>query len=908
MMELDDNENKRKREFSNSNKHTKKKRRSKSKSPITTENVIQYYQSHRKTKKQLDPEDLQSLLKKKKETERQISIFKKEEKIMERQHEKEEKTRILELKKQKGEERIQQEKEQNRIPITEKLNPRQLFQDYIKTIINEDAYANEQGKTCGSTKNVSLKEQAQQEFIKKYINLTVTNYEELNNSVILWHGLGSGKTLSSIFAAIQSLNQKNKEKVNVLLPASLQGNFTNEIDTYISNYIDEKDCKKNCNTNSKTSSKTRKSNSKTSSKTRKNDPFLNIKKQFNKCCLKFNFYTYNGDLNIERKFRTEENLITGDSMHNKFNNSIIIIDESQLFISKTFKEIKSNKNNPSTRIYNFLSTRNNDDRNNIQIILLSGTPIIYDVNELFVLFNILKGEPIFESNDFNQKDGKYNLTKGFKPNTFIYNNVDREADNQIKNDSIQKINEKRKEYCLSILNSLYVNNNQVIKSKIYGLLSFFGNIESMLPKIKLLDNCRIGYNNEGKAFYSIKECFMTEKQKNNIEIIHKILESINAKKQSTIPDEVQEQLIEEQGDETQIAKTKSGQNNYLNIINAYSNTFAYSVENINNNINFNNFVIDKTEKVGIHTYQTKDRIQQIGDLFNLYFKGMKDLIEDIDLQNNIYLNNELKDFSIKMDEIVKCIRENIDKKHLIYCESRRINVTLVRYLSKLLNYKEFKSETEFDTNTYYYMFLTGQQTKKNNNEYINFKEGEGQCREGKERNIKFFNNQDYTSKLNVIIINSASAEGITLKRVNYVHFLEIPPNISRLLQIIGRAVRNCTHVEYENSNLSVEKKEAFYTVTPIVYLAIYDPTNIISLKNEKTKKKDENPEPINSNEKDIIKYKNCINKHETFLPYLQLLKESSIDCFMNKKIKINENLKCYTESFYVPNSPTLPPL
>jgi hypothetical protein len=255
--------------------------------------------------------------------------------------------------------------------------------------------------------------------------------------------------------------------------------------------MNENVCKEYCNKNSKTSSKTRNSNSKSNSKnkTKKIDPFLNIKKQFNKCCLKFNFYTYNGDLNIERKFRTEENVITGDGMHLKFNKSIIIIDESQLFISKICKEIKSNKNNPSIRIYKFLSTRNNDNRNNIQIVLLSGTPIIYDVNELVVLFNMLKGELIFENNDFNPKTGKYNLKDSFKPNTFIYNNVERGVDNQINN--IQIINEKRKEYCLSILNSEYVNNNKEIKSKIYGLLSFFGNIESLLPKIKLLENSRV---------------------------------------------------------------------------------------------------------------------------------------------------------------------------------------------------------------------------------------------------------------------------------------------------------------------------------------------------------------------------------------------------------------------------------
>ena len=868
---------------------TRKRRRIQSKSPINTEKVIEYLQSHistiktkkQKTKKQKTPENLQSLIQKKDEMVRELHKFEKEEKMMERQQEKEKKEEENKLLIQKLNEKIKKEKEEKPIHIIQNINENQLFQ-YIKTIKNEDAYVNEQGKTCESTKNFSLKEQAQQEFIKKYINLTVTNFEELNNSVILWHGLGSGKTLSSIFASIESIKKNNKEKVNVLLPASLQGNFTNEIENYISNYIDEKDCKEYCKSSSKTKSNS-KPNSKTKTKKTRKDLFLNIKKRFNKCCLNFNFYTYNGDFNIERKFRTEEDLLSGNSMDSKFNNSIIVIDESQLFISKILKEIKSYKENPSKRIYTFLSTRNKDNQNNIQIILLSGTPIIYDVNELGVLFNILKGEPIFNIDDFNDRS-KYGLID-FKRNTFIYNNVIRGSDNTIVN--IQEINEKRKEYCMSILKSEYVNNNEEMKSKIYGLLSFFGNIETMLPKIKLLDNCRIGYNNEGKAFYSIKECFMTNQQKNNMDNIRKILERIKGK---AITDIDTDNIID--NDNVEIEPIK-GQNNYLNIIYAYSNIFAYSVENYDNN--FNDFKIDKMEKVGIHTYQTEKRTTQIENLFNKSFNGMKNLIENKEnLENNYYLRNDhsLKDFSIKMNEIIECIRNNIDKKHLIYCESRRINVTFVRYLSKLLQYKEFIKEEDFEKDTYYYMFLTGQQkiTNKKDTEYINFINGEGQCREGKEKNIKFFNNQEYRSKLNVIIINSASAEGITLKKINYVHFLEIPPNISRLLQIIGRAVRNCTHVAYETNELTNIQKEAFYTVTPIVYLAIHDPTKITSSSN-----KNNNTENIDSNEKDIIKYKKCINNHEIFLPYLQLLKETSIDCFMNKKI--NTNLKCYTDKF-----------
>jgi hypothetical protein len=167
-MEVDVVTNKRKREFSNNSNITKKKR---TKSPTKTRITKKQYKTTHEREA-----DLQSLLKTKKELEQQISQFNQEEKLMKRQYAREEELRIIELKKQKTKENIQQKKEQELQPITEIINEKQLFQN-IKTIINENAYVNEQGKTCANSKNISLKEQAQQEFIKKYINKTINNNE-----------------------------------------------------------------------------------------------------------------------------------------------------------------------------------------------------------------------------------------------------------------------------------------------------------------------------------------------------------------------------------------------------------------------------------------------------------------------------------------------------------------------------------------------------------------------------------------------------------------------------------------------------------------------------------------------------------------------------------------------------------
>ena len=91
-------------------------------------------------------------------------------------------------------------------------------------------------------------------------------------------------------------------------------------------------------------------------------------------------------------------------------------------------------------------------------------------------------------------------------------------------------------------------------------------------------------------------------------------------------------------------------------------------------------------------------------------------------------------------------------------------------------------------------------------------ETEGKSKKDRDKLLKNFNSRPNKlgEKVQVIIINSAAAEGITIKNVRFVHLLHLPPNMSKVFQIIGRAIRNCTH-----QSLDVNER----TVTPILYLS-----------------------------------------------------------------------------------------
>jgi len=127
-----------------------------------------------------------------------------------------------------------------------------------------------------------------------------------------------------------------------------------------------------------------------------------------------------------------------------------------------------------------------------------------------------------------------------------------------------------------------------------------------------------------------------------------------------------------------------------------------------------------------------------------------------------------------------------------------------------------------------------------------------------------FDNND-GSKIRIIIGSPSSKEGISFKRVRQVHILEPFWNMSRVLQIIGRAIRFCSHKDLPKNERSVNV---------FLYLA----TRV-------------GEETIDQYIWSLAKQKNkMISDFET------LLKESAVDCelFYNRNVYPTDEykLKC----------------
>ena len=326
------------------------------------------------------------------------------------------------------------------------MNNREIFVNFINELFEpykEDLMDETKNISCDNigkdTGNLGLL--THQKIVRDYINL-YTPYRGL----LLFHGLGSGKTCSSI-AIAEGL--KSYRQIIVMTPASLRRNYMEEIKKcgdllfrknqfweWISvegrqelieplaevlgnikvNYDNELHSKwVNYIKRHKgvwlvnVTKPTNYEELSTPDKKSLNDQLDEMIQ------LKYRFINYNG---LRRsKFKQ----MTLDFTVNIFDNSVIIIDEAHNFISRIvnkigrFNKYSERKRGPGTvmpaplalQLYEFLL-----QAENCRIVMLTGTPIINYPNEIAVLYNILRGYIKtwnFTLNADKIKDSKLNI-------------------------------------------------------------------------------------------------------------------------------------------------------------------------------------------------------------------------------------------------------------------------------------------------------------------------------------------------------------------------------------------------------------------------------------------------------------------------------------------------------------------
>tara|TARA_Y100000768_G_C23990023_1_gene691787 strand:+ start:1406 stop:4738 length:3333 start_codon:yes stop_codon:yes gene_type:complete len=276
------------------------------------------------------------------------------------------------------------------------MNNREIFVNFMISLFGK--YKSELGlteseATCNRDDDSEFSPMAHQKIVRDYI-AQFTPYR----GVLLFHGLGSGKTCSSI--AITE-GMKTSKQVIIMTPASLRMNYVEELKKCGDSLYRKNQFWEFINTQSQPTiidhlssvlqlsveyiekqggawlmNITKPSNFNTLDSSQKKSLDLQLNEMIR---YKYKFINYNGLRMSNLKNLTQNFTI------NPFDNAVVVIDEAHNFVSRIVNKL-GKEDTLSGKLYDYLMSADE-----ARIVLLTGTPIINYPNEIAILFNILRG-------------------------------------------------------------------------------------------------------------------------------------------------------------------------------------------------------------------------------------------------------------------------------------------------------------------------------------------------------------------------------------------------------------------------------------------------------------------------------------------------------------------------------------
>jgi hypothetical protein len=730
------------------------------------------------------------------------------------------------------------------------IENRMVFMNNIKPLLEK--FVPKKDISCKSmTEELTLL--PHQKLVQTYMNID-TPYRGL----LLYHGLGSGKTCSSI--AITE-NLKAFKNIVVMSPASLETNYVQElkkcgsplykveqhwrwtttptIEELNERCLTDKDYLRRNKSRGIWINENKSSNYESLTI----EEQLSIQSQIDLMIRKqYHFIHYNG-LNTS-------NFKKLTASGNPFSNKVVVIDEAHNFVSRIVNQL-ADPTHPSMQLYDLLMKAEK-----CKIILLTGTPVINYSHEVSILFNILKGYIVTYSCQSKIKEAElrealpdtdmiysigetmfftqlpYGFT--FDSNKAVYTDYDSSS----YQDRLEKflgkkiivkqqtlLPDSKKEFeAQYIQGSALVNKNKLM-FRISGLSSFFPDLTQLMPKLREPILHRILMSKVQLDEYSIvrSEERKREKVKKN-------------PKDDDIPGtyRIHSRLICNTTYPKEVRKMRPGK-----------------------------------EEAEIDVEEPTRDLEQ-------FFKA----IDQSDYTANII------DYSPKYEEMIRVIQYN-KGLHLVY--SQFLTIEGIALFSKVLDSKKY-TEFKLIKNKEEWELNVDDVSKPMYVTYIGTK-----SQEEKEL-IRSIFNKDWKNvpeklhkqveniNIQIFMITSAGAEGISLKEVQYVHIMEPYWNPVRIDQVIGRARRICSHKD-------LPEKEQFVEVH--LYVMIFPESISEELKEDVVENK-----PGSTDE---FLFSISKRKRELNMSIMDCVKKSSIDCFLYDKDHLRIGEKDETIYSYFPD-------
>lgn len=775
---------------------------------------------------------------------------------------------------------------------------------YTTSWLNSQLYEALYTKSTAPT-NDSLEELPRQTYIRNYLNI-----DSPYRGILLFHGLGTGKSCTSILSAE---NLKSKHHIFVLVPASLEENWKKEI----INVCGDSEYKNNPKLIYKYYTFIKYNSSNINliytkyinynyigdtinfiyNNTNLSGEIIDVSGDFDSN--KYNVKEYKIKINNEIK---EYNYLDIEIIYNKnknvFTNKVVIIDEIHNLVSM----YKSNNLNNlmNNNISNTIIYRNKTYEDlitaiNTKILLLSGTPIINNIRELKYILNIIHGTTNYITLKINILNKSVDLN-------------DLEDFLLINNKHINIINIKQEDSILILkfilIPPYFIRENNYLKKidYLYSINDFLKDIESSLfiyftnNKIEysLLETLPIKNNklitDEDEIFeeqflnkqYNIDLGITEYNDLNNIEYLKILLVG---------------KISYLKGEET----TTLVENNLYNSIEQYqySSYNAARDKEITISLKSSNN-INNTSKLRALSRQLC--LIAIKDLENNEDENIisgentadKNLLKSTDIfinncpTNITKLNEYINKYSTKYYNLIQNLSSNDFNKFpkgkvLIYSEYRELGVNLIGQILEKYNYKSIISLLP-NINKYFENDIITPKTRKllikdledispkykifgiyNSNTENKYLKQNRLLQE-----IYDLEENDYGDILRILFITKSGSEGLSFKSIRQIHIMEPFWHITRKRQVIGRGIRYGSHLRLKKEEQNVQVYN---------YIATFDKNIKISNNIEKYD---------NNLTSDEYIYK-LANKKQILIDKLyNIFKSVSIDCPFN----FNEDINC----------------
>ena len=709
-------------------------------------------------------------------------------------------------------------------------NKQEFEENKLKIKIDED-FEKQSNEIC----NKDFELAPHQKFIKNFLSM-YTPY----NGLLLYHGLGTGKTCSAIGVAEETRKYLKfmgfNERIIIVASPNVQENF------YLQLFDERKLEEKNgIWTINNCAGQNILDEINMIQKDLSREKVIKIVKNVINNYYLFMGYTQFANLIIKKSNISNQSLSTlepkkkqlliKNKLQKFFNNRLIIIDE--------IHNIRQSKDNSNKLVSNEL-IKLVKNVNNLKLLFMSATPMFNDYKEIIFLINILNlndKRSIIELKDVFANDGSFLVnSKGEQVGLELFKRKINGYISYIKGDNPLS-------FPFRILPNDFAKNNSILNKK---YPEFKINSNPLKESLTLFD---IYVNDSNISPY--QEFVYNIILKNNISKFDE--EKINAMESFGYT------LLQKPLECLNIVFPNSKLENYLtDKMSNYNNNIVEVVQNIN--IEEINALVDIKTIVGksaINNIMIYQETQAPKSRYNYAFKS--EFLKNMPI--NMFDYDVIGKYSFKIKALIDSILGS-QGPIIIYSQfidSGLIPIALALEAKGFTRYGNNKSlfanspYEELDVNTYKKKSEVLQSGQRFRGAKYVIISGNSNISPDIVSDLKACtdsNNVD-GENVKVILLSAAGSEGLDFKYIRQIHVLEPWYNINRVEQIIGRAVRTCSHKDLPLNKRNVQ---------------VFMHGTLLSNANESV---------------DLLIYRKAEEKAKIIGNISRVLKEHSIDCYLN---------------------------